>query len=84
MGFDKSPFVIIPPTKQSVVDFVELIYENTLISFYFMHDRRIQISLIEDGALIHRSRYPDDWRQAHGIKKIMKEKDEMIQIIQEV
>ena len=39
---------------------------------------------MEDGDPIHRSRYHDDWRQAHGIKKIMKEKDEMIQIIQEV
>ena len=83
-GFDKSPFVIIPPTKQSVVDFVELIYENTLIGFYFMHDRPIQLTLMEDGAPIHRSRYLDDWRQAHGIKKIMKDKDEMIQIIQQV
>ena len=63
---------------------MELVYESLSIGFYFMHDRPIQFTLMEDGDPIHRSRYHDDCRQAHGIKKIMKEKDEMIQIIQEV
>jgi hypothetical protein len=39
---------------------------------------------MEDGAPIHCSRYLDDWRQVHGIKKIMKDKEEMIQIIQQI
>lgn len=69
-GFDKSPLVIIPPTRRSAVDFVELVYEGTLSGFYFMHDNAHELTLMEDGAPVHRSRYPDHWRQAHGIKKM--------------
>jgi transposase len=70
-GFDKSPLIVIPPTKRSAVGFVEHVYEGTLSGFYFMHDKPEQLTLMEDGAPVHRSKYPSDWREAHGIKKMI-------------
>lgn len=69
-GFDKSPLVIIPRENRSARDFVDLIYEGTLSGFYFLHDHREDIILMEDGAPVHRSKLPKLWREAHGIKKL--------------
>ena len=66
MSFAKSPLVIIPP----VVDFVNLIYEDTLSGLYFMHDQPHELTLMEDGALVHHNKYPEHWRETHGIKKM--------------
>ena len=35
-----------------------------------MHDQLDQLTLMEDRAPIHRSRYPNHWREAHGMKKM--------------
>ena len=69
-SFEKSPLVIIPPTEQSTIDFVHLVYKGTFSGFYFMHDQPDQLTLMEDGALIYCNRYPNHWREAHGIKKM--------------
>lgn len=69
-GFDKSPLVIIPPKSRSASDFVNLVYEGTLSGFYFLHDHPEDIILMEDGAPVHRSKLPELWREAHGIKKL--------------
>jgi len=55
-GFDKSPLIIIPPQNRSASDFVDLIYEGTLSGFYFLHDHREDIILMEDGAPVHRNK----------------------------
>ena len=50
----------IPSTKQSVVNFVQLVYEGILNGFYLMHDQNDQLALMEDGALINCCRYPNN------------------------
>ena len=67
-SFGKGSLVIILPTTQLVVDFVQLIYEDTLNNFYFMHDQSHELTLIEDGASTYHSRYSNNWKQAYGIK----------------
>ena len=66
-GYEKSPLVIILVDERSAVDFVNLIYEGTLSGFYFMHDQPHELTLMEDGAPVHRSRYLEHWREVHGI-----------------
>ena len=69
-GFDKCPLVPIPSNMRTTSDFVNLVYEGTFSGFYFMHDNREQLILMEDGAPVHRSLLPLKWRQAHGVKKL--------------
>lgn len=69
-GFDKSPLVIMPPQRKTASDFVDIVYEGTLSGFYFLHDHPQDLTLMEDGAPVHRSVLPKLWRQAHGIKKL--------------
>nr|PNR48331.1 hypothetical protein PHYPA_012807 [Physcomitrium patens] len=69
-GFDKSPLVIILLDKRSARDFVTIVYEGVLSGFYFLHDDLEQLILMEDGAPVHRSSLPLQWRCAHGIEKL--------------
>jgi hypothetical protein len=69
-GFDKCPLVIMPQGERSAAHFVKNVYESTLSGFYFMHDNPHELTLMEDGAPIHRSKLPEDWRLAHGMKKL--------------
>lgn len=70
-GFDKSPLVTIPSDKRSSSDFVTIVYEGVLSGFYFLHDHHEQLILMEDGAPVHRSSLPQQWRLAHGIEKLV-------------
>nr|PNR50627.1 hypothetical protein PHYPA_009813 [Physcomitrium patens] len=69
-GFDKSPLIIIPLDKSSARDFVTIVYEGVLSGFYFLYDDTEQLILMEDGAPVHRSSLPLQWRHAHGIEKL--------------
>ena len=69
-GFEKSPLVIMPPDKRTASDFVDIVYEGTLSGFYFLHNHPQDLTLMEDGTPVHRSRLPGLWRQAHSIKKL--------------
>ena len=69
--FDKSPLVIIAQGERIVAHFVEKVYEGTLSGFYFMHDKPYKLTLMEDGAPIHYNKLPKNWRQAHGMKKLV-------------
>ena len=69
-GFDKSPLVTIPSDKRSSSDFVTIVCEGVLSGFYFFHDDPKQLILMEDGAPVHRSSLPLQWRCAHGIEKL--------------
>ena len=39
--------------------------------FYFMHDNPHELILMEDEAPMHHNKLPEDWRQAHGIQKLV-------------
>ena len=69
-GFEKCPLVIIPPDRRSGRDFVNVVYESRLSGFYFLHDHPETLTLMEDGAPVHRSKESSNWRQAHGIRKL--------------
>ena len=69
--FDKSPLVIMAPGERTAKHFVQKVYEGNLSNFYFMHDELEELTLMEDGASVHRSKYSKSWRQAHGMKKLI-------------
>ena len=68
--FEKCPLVIIPPDRRSGRDFVNVVYESRLSGFYFLHDHCETLTVMEDGAPVHRSKESSNWRQAHGIRKL--------------
>ena len=57
-GFDKIPLVIMAPEERTTVHFVQKVYEGTLSDFYFIHDEPDKLTLMEDGAPVHRNKYP--------------------------
>jgi hypothetical protein len=68
--FDKCPLVIMPPRERTAAHFVKNIYEGSLSRFYSMHDQPHELTLMDDGAPVHRSKLSENWREAHGIKKL--------------
>ena len=70
IGFDKSPLVIMTPGERMTKHFVQKVYEGIFSDFYFMHDEPEELTLMEDGAHVHRSNYSTSWRQAHDMKKL--------------
>ena len=70
-GFDKSPLVIMARGEGTAKFFVQKVYEDILSGFYFMHNEPDELILMEDDALVHRSKYSKSWRQAHGMKKLV-------------
>ena len=69
-GFDKSPLIFLPQGEWIVADFVKNVDDVTLSAFYFMHDAPSKLVLMEDGALMHRGKLPQLWRQAHRMQKL--------------
>lgn len=69
-GFDKCPLVIMPQGERTAAHFVKNVYESTLSGFYFMHDNPHDLTLMEDGAPVHRSKLAENWRLAYGMKKL--------------
>ena len=65
---DKSPLVIM---ERMAKHFVQKVYESTLSNFYVMHNELEELTLMEDGAPVHRSKYSKNWRQAHSMKKLV-------------
>ena len=70
IGFDKIPLVIMAPEERTAKHFVQKVYEDTLSGFYFMHDEPEELTLMEDDAFVHQSKYSKSWRQAHGMKLV--------------
>jgi transposase len=64
----KSKLVVLPPGRRSATDFVDLVYDGPLLEFL---DEFIDPTLMEDGAPVHRSNAPKEWRQQHGLNKMV-------------
>ena len=60
-----------PLNKKRANNFVTIVYKRALSRFYFLHDHPQELKLIEDGALVHCSSFPLQWRHAHGIAKLV-------------
>ena len=60
-----------PPNKRTTINFVIIFYNGTLSKFYFLHKHLQQLKLMEDDALVHRSSLLLQWKQAHGMAKII-------------
>lgn len=69
-GYEKCSIVIMPSDRRTSADFVDVVYEGRLSGFFYMHDDPQSLFLMEDGAPVHRSKLPQQWREAHKIKKI--------------
>ena len=69
-GYEECPIVVMPSDKRTSADFVDVVYEGRLSGFFYIHDDPQSLFLMEDGALMHRSNLPKQWREAHTIRKI--------------
>jgi hypothetical protein len=63
----KSELVFMPKNRRKAINFVELIYDRQLLQFM---DKVSCGILIEDGAHVHCSRAPEEWRKLCLIKKL--------------
>lgn len=66
-GDKKSELVFMPKDRRKAIDFVELVYDGHLLQFMGQVSRAI---LMEDGAPVHRSKAPEEWRKSHLIEKL--------------
>jgi hypothetical protein len=64
VGEHKSELVFMPRNQHKVTDFVELVYDSQLLQFMGKVSCSI---LMEDGALVHRSKAPEEWKKLHLI-----------------
>jgi transposase len=67
----KIPLVRMPPGRRTAVDFVEIVYDGCLGPFLSKQDEDAGLILMEDGAPVHRSKVPKNWRERKGIEKLV-------------
>ena len=61
-----------PPNKRVAQNFVTFnVYKGALNGFYFLYDHSQKLKLMEDGALVHYISLLLQWRQAHGMAKLI-------------
>lgn len=58
-----------PSNQRICCDLVDIVYEDCLRAFYFMHNDYESLTLMEDSARIHCSLQALFWRNAHRIRK---------------
>jgi hypothetical protein len=58
-----------PPNTQTVVDYVEIVYDGVLGSFLEEHEGVCKVVLMEDIALVHRGKVAKDWRKKYNLEK---------------
>jgi hypothetical protein len=66
VGEHRSDVVFIPRNRRDTTDFIELIYDSQLLQFMGKISCGI---LMEDGAPVHGSRAPKQWRKLCLIEK---------------
>ena len=67
----KLSLIAMPPSRQIAIDFVEIAYDGVLGSFLDAEEDARRLVLMEDGALVHRSKAPATWRENHKIEKLV-------------
>jgi transposase len=64
----KSKLVVLDKGRRTAADFVDQVYEGSLLAFL---DEFIDPVLMEDGAPVHRSNAPKEWRNDHDLEKMV-------------
>lgn len=64
----KSELVIMDRSKRTATDFVDQVYDGSLLQFM---DGFVNPILMEDGAPVHRSNAPKHWREQMNLKKMV-------------
>jgi hypothetical protein len=59
-----------PPNRHTIVDYVEIVYDEVLDSFLEEQEGVCKVVLMEDGAPVHRDKVAKDWRENHNLEKI--------------
>jgi transposase len=66
----KSNLILMPVGKRTAADFVDLVYDKELETYYFSHRDQAAPILMEDGAPIHRAATSRLWREQRGMEKL--------------
>ena len=69
-SFHKSLLVLMPKSEQTTNNFIQNVFDGTLSAFYFIHDHPHHLTLMKDGAPVHRSKFAQQWRIAYDIQKL--------------
>ena len=56
MATHKFPLIAMPPSRQTTIDFVEILNNGFLGPFLDAQEDACRLMLMEDGALVHRSK----------------------------
>ena len=67
----KLPLIVIPPHRHTAVDFVQIVYDGLLSLFLDAQEDAFKLVIMEDGALVYRSKVLAGWRESHKIEKIV-------------
>jgi hypothetical protein len=66
----RSPLIQLPKGERSGADFVRNVYDACLGDFWPGHPDSANMTLLEDGAPVHRCRVTSEWRNAKGLQKL--------------
>ena len=67
----KLPLIVMPPGRQTAIDFVKIVYDGVLGPFLDAQWDTRRLVLMEDDAPVHRSKAPSTWRANHNIEKLV-------------
>ena len=66
----KLPLIFMPPGRRTAADFVETVYDAALGPFLEAQGDASILTLMEDGAPVHRSKASKAWRESRSLKKL--------------
>jgi hypothetical protein len=64
----KSKLVVMDRSRRTATDFVDQVYDGSLLEFM---EEFVDPVLMEDGAPVHRSNAPKEWREHHSLQKMV-------------
>ena len=66
----KLSLIHMPPNRHTIVDYVEIVYDEVLDSFLKEQEGVCKVVLMEDGTPMHRDKVAKDWRENDNLEKI--------------
>jgi len=68
--FSKCYVVLILPRQCTTVDFIDVVYEQGLLLYFYHHANHEYLTLMVDGAPIHTANVTKSWMQDNGLKTL--------------